>query len=160
MYAMAADTESGPAIAPGSPVELHLSLRLGDGTVAISTFDEEPLRLRVGDGSLTPGLEEPLIGLRAGSGFELLLPADQGYGPRDEDNIHSLSRSDFPPELELAPGVVVQFTTPGGQEVAGTILELGEAEVQVDFNHPLAGRELWYRVQILAVGNAEPGNTD
>ncbi len=143
-------------IARGSLVELHLALTLGDGTEALSTFGEAPLRLRIGDGTLDPGLEEPLIGLGPGTGFDMLLPAGQAYGPRDESNIHWLPLAEFPPELELAPGSIVHFTTPGGQELAGSILEVGAEQARVDFNHPLAGRELWYRAKILAVEPPDP----
>jgi FKBP-type peptidyl-prolyl cis-trans isomerase SlpA len=151
--------ETGAEIARGSLVELHLALTLSDGTEALSTFGEPPLRLRIGDGTLDPGLEEPLLGLGAGTGFDMLLPVGQAYGLRDEANIHWLPLADFPPELELAPGAIVQFTTPGGQELAGSILELAEERARVDFNHPLAGRELWYRVKILAV-EAPPSAAD
>ena len=71
--------EPGAEIARGSLVELHLALTLGDGTEALSTFGEAPLRLRIGDGTLDPGLEKPLLGLGAGSGFDILLPAGQAY---------------------------------------------------------------------------------
>ena len=87
--------EPGAEIARGSLVELHLALTLGDGTEALSTFGEAPLRLRIGDGTLDPGLEEPLLGLGAGSGFDILLPAGQAYGPRDEGNIHWLPLADL-----------------------------------------------------------------
>ena len=151
--------EPGPHIARGSLVELHLALTLGDGTEALSTFGEAPLRLRIGDGTLDPGLEEPLLGLGSGTGFDILLPAGQAYGQRDEDNIHWLPLADFPPALELAPGSIVHFTTPGGQELAGSILELGAEQAKVDFNHPLAGREFRYRVKILAVEPPTNGTT-
>lgn len=138
-------------IGPGSQVALHLALTLGDGTEALSTFEQAPLDLRIGDGSLTPGLEQPLLGLSAGSGFDQWLPPDQAYGPRDEGNIHWLPRGDFPPPMEISIGSIVQFTTPGGQELAGRIMALNAEQAQVDFNHPLAGRELRYRVKILSV---------
>ena len=63
--------DPGAEIVRGSLVELHLALTLGDGTEALSTFDEAPLRLRIGDGTLDPGLEEPLLGLGAGSGLQV-----------------------------------------------------------------------------------------
>lgn len=146
-------------IEAGSRVELHLRLTLIDGTEALSTFDEPPLQLRIGDGTLDPGLEQPLLGLTAGTGFDILLPPGQAYGQRDEANIHWMARADFPPEMELAPGAIVQFTTPGGHELAGSILELDEEQVRVDFNHPLAGRELWYQVKLLAVEPATAPKT-
>lgn len=144
-------------IAPGSRITLHLSLSFADGTEALSTFGEEPETLVLGDGTLTPGLELALYGLKAGDEQTLTLSAEQAFGFRDEEKIHQMPRTRFPPEMELTPGQVIGFTTPEGAEVPGTVLELGEDEVTIDFNHPLAGREMVFRVRILEVeGPAEP----
>lgn len=154
---METEPVAGREITRGSLVALHLALTLGDGTQALSTFGEDPVRLHIGDGTLDPGLEEPLLGLTAGTGFDILLPAGQAYGRRDEENLHWMDRADFSPELELAVGSIVQFTTPGGHELAGSIVQLDAERALVDFNHPLAGRELWYRVKILSVESPATG---
>lgn len=138
-------------IVPGSRVTLHLSLTFTDGTEALSTFGDEPETLVLGDGTLTPGLELALYGLKAGDKQTLTLTAEQGFGFRDEEKIHQMQRNRFPPEMELAKGQVIGFTTPEGAEIPGTVFELGEDEVTIDFNHPLAGREVVFRVQILEV---------
>ena len=140
-----------PGIRPGSQVSLHISISLPDGTVALSTFDEKPLQLVIGDGTLTSGLEQLLLGLKRGDERTLTLEADQAYGPRDENNVHFIPLADFPEEMELAEGVVVAFTTPSGAATAGTIRQLDESQALVDFNHPLAGRELLVHTRILAV---------
>ena len=138
-------------IAPGSRVTLHLSLAFADGTEALSTFGEEPETVVLGDGTLTPGLELALYGLKAGDEQTLTLSAEQAFGFRDEEKIHRMPRNQFPPEMGLAEGQVIGFTTPEGEEIPGIVLELGEDEVTVDFNHPLAGREVVFRVRILEV---------
>ena len=146
-------------IAPGSRVTLHLALTFTDGTEALSTFGEEPETLVLGDGTLTPGLELALYGLKAGDEQTLTLTAEQAFGFRDEEQVHPIPRDRFPPEMELAEGQVIGFTTPEGTEVAGTVLELGEDAVTVDFNHPLAGHEIVFRVRILEVANpTEPSS--
>lgn len=134
----------------GSRVRLHLEILLADGTQALTSFGEEAMEVTLGDGTLMPGLEDLLMGLDAGADERVLANGSDLYGPRDETKTHWLPRSDFPPELDLARGQVVAFETPGGQEVAGILLETEPDRVRVDFNHPLAGRSLQIRVQILS----------
>ncbi|QYZ66684.1 MAG: hypothetical protein OI74_03155 [Gammaproteobacteria bacterium (ex Lamellibrachia satsuma)] len=143
--------EKRPEIIPGSGVTMHFSLTLPDGTEAISTYDDEPLTFKMGDGSIIAGLELALYGLRPGMEQTLMLTADQAFGTRNEEKVHPVPREDFPQEMVLEPGQVVAFNTPAGDELAGIILTLEETRVVVDFNHPLAGREVSFRVSILDV---------
>jgi len=143
---------AGPKIVPGSRVRLHLSLALPDGTEALSTFGEEPMEFTLGDGTLEEGLELALYGLRPGAEQTLRVDGNSVYGPRDESNVHSIPLHRFPVDITPKPGLIVVFDTPQG-ELPGAILELGESEARVDFNHPLAGREIVFRVQILGVAS-------
>ncbi len=138
-------------IAPGSEVTLHLSLSTTSGLEALSTFGQEPETFVMGDGTLAEGLELALYGLRPGDTQTLTLTADQAFGQWDQSRIQQLPRSNFSPEQELEPGLVMGFSSPDGGELAGTILNVDENEVTVDFNHPLAGREVVFRVEVLEV---------
>ena len=142
-------------ISPASTVTLHLSLTLEDGTVAESTFEDEPLTLTMGDGSLAGGLELGLYGLRPGDTQRLELYPEQAFGLRDPGKVHQLLRADFAAEMVLEPGLVIGFNTPGGEELSGTILAFDDATVEVDFNHPLAGRVVIFDVEIISVVLAE-----
>jgi FKBP-type peptidyl-prolyl cis-trans isomerase SlpA len=142
-------------ISPGSTVTLHLSLTLQDGTVAESTFDDEPLTLTMGDGSLAEGLELGLYGLRPGATQRLELYPEQAFGLHDPGKVLQLPRADFAPELVLEPGSIIGFDTPGGEELSGTILAYDDVTVDVDFNHPLAGRVVIFDVEIIDVVLAE-----
>jgi FKBP-type peptidyl-prolyl cis-trans isomerase SlpA len=142
-------------ISPASTVTLHLSLTLEDGTVAESTFEDEPLTLTMGDGSLAEGLELGLYGLRPGDTQRLELYPEQAFGLRDPGKVHQLPRADFDAEMVLEPGLVIGFNTPGGEELSGTILAFDDATVEVDFNHPLAGRVVIFDVEVIAVVLAE-----
>ena len=139
------------SVAPGRAVTLHLQVRFSDGFVALSTFEEEPIRCTIGDGTLTPALEETLLGLTAGADETILAAGSELFGPQDADNIHWLETREFPPELDPAPGQVVAFETPGGHETSGVVMEREGERVRVDFNHPFAGRSLTLRVKVLAV---------
>lgn len=141
----------GPGIQRGSRVRLHLEILLADGTPALSSFGEEAMEVTLGDGTLAPGLEDLLMELDTGADERILADGSELYGPRDETKTHWLPRSDFPPELNLVRGQVVAFEAPGGQEVAGILVETEPDRVRVDFNHPLAGRSLQIRARILSV---------
>jgi FKBP-type peptidyl-prolyl cis-trans isomerase SlpA len=138
-----------------STVTLHLSLMLEDGTVAESTFDAEPLTFTMGDGTLVHGLELGLYGLRPGDSQRLTLYPEQAFGLRDPGKVHRLPRAEFGADIELEPGLIVGFETPEGEELPGAVLSLDADSVEVDFNHPLAGRNIIFDVEIIDVVPAE-----
>jgi FKBP-type peptidyl-prolyl cis-trans isomerase SlpA len=142
-------------ISPESTVTLHLSLALEDGTVAESTFEDEPLTFTMGDGTLVGGLELGLYGLKAGATQRLVLEPEQAFGLHDPAKLHQLPRAEFSTELELEPGVIIGFDTPSGEELSGTIISLADEMVEVDFNHPLAGRIVVFEVEIISVVPAQ-----
>jgi FKBP-type peptidyl-prolyl cis-trans isomerase SlpA len=138
-------------ISPGSTVTLHLSLTLEDGTLAESTFGDVPLTFTMGDGTLVTGLELALYGLVPGDTQRLVLRPEQAFGPRDPDKIHRLSRSAFPDDMVLEPGLIIGFDAPGGEELPGAVLAVEDDSVEVDFNHPMAGHAVTFEVEIIDV---------
>jgi FKBP-type peptidyl-prolyl cis-trans isomerase SlpA len=140
-------------ISPGSRVTLHFALQLADGTPVDSSFDGEPVSFVLGDGTLDHGLELALYGLPAGARQTLTLMPGQAFGQRDESAIQWLPRASFPDDMSLAPGQIIGFTGAGDEPLGGAVLEVGPEQVKVDFNHPLAGRQIIFEVHILAVEN-------
>jgi len=140
-----------PQILPGSRVTLHLSIRLEDGTEALSTFDEEPVELTLGDGTLQPGLELAIYGLSRGDRQTLNLLPEQAYGLRDPALIQEMPRTEFATDFEPQPGQIIAFSLPNDEEAAGSVVSVEEGRVEVDFNHPLAGHEITFTVEILDV---------
>jgi FKBP-type peptidyl-prolyl cis-trans isomerase SlpA len=138
-------------ILPGSRVLLHFSLSLDDGSEVVSTFNEEPMALTIGDGAMEPALESKLLGMKSGDEQSLILSGNDVYGAWERDNSAWIDREEFPPSIELAQGQVIAFTTPAGDEVAGTVLTLENSRVQLDFNHPLSGKTIIFRTSILQV---------
>jgi len=141
----------------GSGVTMHFSLRLADGMLVESSFDDEPISFVLGDGTLDRGLELALLGLVAGDRQTLSLMPGQAYGMRDEALLQRVGKSLFPEDMLLEPGQIVGFSGEDGEDVAAAIIEIGDDDVQVDFNHPLAGREIEFEVHILAVENPPAG---
>ena len=144
-------SESEELIGSGCKVMLHFSLTLTDGTVAESSFDDEPMEFIVGDGTMIEGLELVLYGLKAGDKKQVTIDPAAAFGDSSDENIHMLPRDDFSSDMELEPNLIIAFSTPAGDDVPGTILEVNENEVKVDFNHPLAGHQLVFEFEILDV---------
>jgi FKBP-type peptidyl-prolyl cis-trans isomerase SlpA len=137
----------------GSKVTMHFALRLADGTVADSSFDNEPVSFVVGDGALDKGLELALIGLGAGDRQTLTLMPGQAFGAREDAALQWLERDQFPPDMALEEGQIIGFTGQAGEDIAGAVIEIQQQRVKMDFNHPLAGREIEFEVEILSVDN-------
>ena len=139
-------------IGPGCKVRMHFSLSIEDGTIADTTRDDnEPLEFVMGDGTLIEGLELALYGLKAGDKQTLTIEPKLAFGYHDPGNVHVMPKDEFPAEMQLAKGVIVEFNTPAGDEIPGTILEVGHNELKVDFNHPLAGHDITFEVEILSI---------
>ncbi len=141
-------------IGPDSEVMMHFTLTLKDGTVAESSREGEPLEFRMGDGALIGGLERVLFGLYSGSVQAIDIEPQDAFGFPDPANVHALSIHDFSHDMPLEAGVIINFTTPTGDESPGTVVEVEDEQVLVDFNHPLCGHTIHFAVEILAVSNA------
>lgn len=143
---------STTTIGPESRVVMHYRITLEDGTIADSTWeDNEPLAFVMGDGTMMAGMEQSLLGLQKGEHRQIHLSPDQAFGYKDTGNIHDMPRDDFDPQMPVEPGMVIGFTLPNGDELPGMVMEVAEAFVRVDFNHPFSGHELNFEVEILSV---------
>jgi FKBP-type peptidyl-prolyl cis-trans isomerase SlpA len=143
-------------VAEGARVTLYFALSLPDGEVIDSNFEQKPATFVVGDGNLLPGFEAALNGLAAGDEIDVLLPAEQAFGEVNPDNVQSLPRQQFAGLLvnttdPVEPGTVLAFTDAGGNDIPGVVREIGELMLVIDFNHPLAGREIVFKAQIISV---------
>ena len=140
-----------------SSLLMHYRIALTNGTEIESSFDDEPVEVGMGSGVLTEGMELALYGLQTGDRQTLTLTPEQGFGLRDEDNIHMMPLSDFPDDLKPESGLVFEFETPNGQDILGTVLTVKDGMAEVDFNHPLAGQPLVFTVEVLDINNARAG---
>ncbi len=141
-------------IGPGKRVTLHFSVLMLDGAVVDSTRERKPATFTVGDGNLLPGFEQSLFGLKAGDKRSIVLDAVNAFGPHNPDNIQIMRRGLFSGDMTLEPGVVVSFADKSKAELPGVIVEVNDSQVTVDFNHPLAGKDLTFQVEIINVVDA------
>lgn len=138
-------------IRTGEQVRLHLAIHLENGEEVLSSFDGEPLCFRLGDGTLSSGLEDLIQDLSPGTEACWQVPGDQVFGPPDPDCRQWLAPEDLPADFaeRFLPGQVYEFTTPGGEMTAGTVVEAADSGLLVDFNPPLASRQLAIRIRML-----------
>ncbi|WP_426414845.1 FKBP-type peptidyl-prolyl cis-trans isomerase [Aestuariirhabdus sp. LZHN29] len=138
-------------VGPDMAVTLNFSLKLDDGVEVDSTFDKAPATLTVGDGSLPEGFESLIQGLATGAREQFTVAPSAAFGERNPANLQRMPRTRFDSDIELAEGVVISFADQGGSELPGVVTWLSETVVEVDFNHPLAGRTLLFDVEIIDV---------
>lgn len=136
-------------ITSASRVTLHFELSLEDGQIVDSNFSQAPATFVFGDGSLLPDFEFALLGMSVGQEASYSMPPEKAFGAHNQSNIQRMPRSQF--SMDLEEGMVVSFADMSKNELPGVIAEIGEKEVVVDFNHPLAGRTLTFRVQVVAI---------
>ncbi|MEP3350208.1 MAG: peptidylprolyl isomerase [Marinomonas sp.] len=139
-------------ITESSRVTLHFELSLEDGSIVDSNFSQTPASFVFGDGSLLPAFEEALLGMSVDQESSLVMPPEKAFGVHNESNIQRMPRSQF--AMDLEEGMVVSFADMSKNELPGVIAEIGDKEVVVDFNHPLAGRSLTFKVRIVAIEDA------
>ena len=140
---------------------MHFTIALEDGTIGDTTReDNEPIEFTVGDGTMIEGLELAILGLKAGDQQSLRIGPETAFGFHDEDNIHWMPRSEFDSDMALDPGVIIGFETPSGVEIPGMVLEANDQQVKLDFNHPFAGHEINFDVEILDVANPPTAAND
>ena len=130
-------------------ITLHFSLALTNGEVIDSNFDQPAVTFVTGDGNLLPGFEAVVKALPTGEHRTVTLPAEQAFGIPSEENIRQYPLYQFPADMPLEPGLMVAFNDGSGNDQAGVVRKLDRQTVTIDFNHPLAGRDIVFSVQII-----------
>ena len=137
-----------PVVKDNSEIAITFKLELLDGTLVEESVENEPFQFTLGDGTFISTLEELLVGLELGTQAKLTLSPERAFGLPDPENHQTMQRSEFPAEMPLEIGHVIGFNTPTGDEIPGTIHDVTENEVVVDFNHPLAGETVIFTAKI------------
>ena len=146
-----------PQVQPGSFLTLHYRMSDAQGQVIIDTFSGQPATLSLGQGELSPAIEQRLLGLEEGTRTVIELAAGEAFGERQPEMQQWVARKLLnelgDPHEQYAVGDVVQFPTPDGTgQYAGAVREVrADGAVLFDFNHPLAGQPLSFEVQVIGV---------
>ena len=136
----------------GDTIRIHYTGTLDDGQKFDSSHDhEEPLEFSIGKGQVVPGFEQAVVGMEPGETRTVRIPPNQAYGPHNPEKVIEVSRGNMPHDVELDIGVHIQGSMPDGQVVEFTIVGLNESEVTLDGNHPLAGKDLTFELELLEI---------
>jgi peptidylprolyl isomerase len=135
----------------GDTVQIHYKGTLEDGSVFDSSEGREPLEFTVGSGQIIPGLDAALPGMEVGDTQVVEVPADQAYGPEHPEARQSVPRSDIPAEIPLEIGTQLSARNENGQDMTLTVFEVSDTHVVLDANHPLAGKDLTFDIELVAI---------
>ncbi|QIE42111.1 peptidylprolyl isomerase [Rhodobacteraceae bacterium SC52] len=136
----------------GDTVHIHYTGTLNDGTTFDSSEGRDPLSFEVGSGEIIAGLDSALPGMSEGDKKTVNIPADQAYGPVNPEARQPVPRAEIPDHIPLDLGTQLQVETAQGQTMPVTITEVTEETVVLDANHPLAGQDLNFDIELVKVG--------
>lgn len=132
-------------------VKVHYTGTLDDGTVFDSSRDREPLEFTVGEGQVIPGFDEAVIGMSAAESKTVHIENEKAYGPRHEAMIVKVERAHMPEDLKPEVGMQLQMQQENGQPMVVMISEVNDTEVTLDANHPLAGKDLNFELELVSI---------
>jgi peptidylprolyl isomerase len=132
-------------------VIVHYTGSFTDGEVFDSSIDREPLEFNIGQGMVIPGFENGIIGLQEGDSKKITIPAEDAYGPHREDLLTTIERSQIPASIDLQIGMILQMRSPDGGTTNVSIRDINLESVILDLNHPMAGKELIFEVNLVKV---------
>ena len=135
----------------GDTVKVHYTGRLDDGYVFDTSAKRNPLQLKIGQKGVIPGLEQAIIGMEQGQSRTVKIQAEKAFGRYREELIQTVSRSVFPADLEPKVGQRLTATCVDGRSVAVTVSDVSESSVKIDANHPLAGEDLTFDVELIKI---------
>jgi peptidylprolyl isomerase len=135
----------------GDSVKIHYTGRLDDGTVFDSSRERDPLEFTLGAGMVIPGFDDAVAGMKVGEEKSTSIPADEAYGPRRDDLLISVPTERLPDDLEPQVGQQLQMQTGDGQTFVAAVTQVGEEEVVLDANHPLAGKDLTFDIELVEI---------
>ncbi|WP_298914990.1 peptidylprolyl isomerase [uncultured Roseobacter sp.] len=135
----------------GDTVAIHYTGTLLDGTTFDSSDGRDPLEFVVGSGQIIPGLDVALSGMEVGEKKTVDIPCAEAYGPLNPEMRQAVPREGIPADIKLDIGTQLQMQTPDGQAMAVMIVDVDEATVTLDANHPLAGKDLKFDIELISI---------
>jgi FKBP-type peptidyl-prolyl cis-trans isomerase SlpA len=132
-------------------VQVHYKGTLSNGEVFDNSFDREPLEFTLGSGQIIPGFEQGVLNMSVNEQKTIHIPAEEAYGSVMDELIQEVPKADIPAEIELAVGLPLVSRTPDGREFQLVVKEVKEETVLLDANHPLAGKDLTFELELVAI---------
>ncbi len=135
----------------GDTVKIHYTGTLDDGTQFDSSAGRDPLEFQLGRGQVILGFEKAVEGMAVGDSKNVRLEPDEAYGPRYDQLVQIVARSELPDDLSFTVGMALQGKSPDGQVARLTVTAVTEETVTIDANHPLAGQALSFEIELLEI---------
>lgn len=135
----------------GDTVKVHYQGRLTDGSTFDSSEGRDPLEFKVGNGDVIKGFDDGVTGMSVGDKRTVHIPANDAYGQKDDTRVVEFPRSNFPAELNPEVGMQLNMTNGAGQVIPVVIQEVGQEVVKLDANHPLAGEDLIFDIELVDI---------
>lgn len=135
----------------GDTIRVHYTGKLEDGTVFDSSLRRDPMEFTLGAGEVIPGFEQAVVGMNPGESKTFEVTAEQAFGSYREELVQEIDRDLVSPDLHLEIGQQLALRQPQGPSVRVTVTEISESSVTLDANHPLAGRDLSFDVQLVEI---------
>jgi len=132
-------------------IRVHYKGTLTDGSLFDSSEGREPLEFTVGAGQVIPGFDNAVRDMEVGESKSFLIPCDDAYGQRDERLIQRVDRNMLPQDLQPEVGMMLASTLPNGEQIPVKVSEVTEAEIVIDANHPLAGQDLNFAIELVEI---------
>ena len=141
-----------PSASSGDTVHIHYTGRLDDGTVFDSSRGREPLVFVLGAGQVIPGFDDAVTGMDVGDARSVRIPAERAYGVPRPEMILEFPREELPAGIDPQVGQNLQMSTPEGQAFQVSVVAATEETLVLDANHPLAGKDLTFDIELVAAG--------
>jgi FKBP-type peptidyl-prolyl cis-trans isomerase 2 len=138
----------------GDTVKVHYKGTLQDGTVFDDSHDREPLEFTIGAGEIIPGFEDAVIGMEPGEEATAEVDAEDAYGERHDELVASVSRDELPDDLDLQVGQRLEMQDKNGESMILAVSDVDDSTVTLDANHPLAGEDLVFGIELLEIVDA------
>ena len=135
----------------GDTVRIHYTGRLDDGTVFKTSCGCNPLKFRIGKSSLIPAFQETVVGMKQGESRTVKIVAGEAYGPRREQMVAKVDRNKFPQNINPYVGLELDIHQQNGEIYAAKVVDVSECSVTLDANHPLAGKDLTFDIQLVEI---------
>ncbi|MCD4785440.1 MAG: peptidylprolyl isomerase [Candidatus Eremiobacteraeota bacterium] len=135
----------------GDRVKVHYTGTLNDGSVFDSSKGRDPLQFTLGKGEVIPGFEEAIPGMAEGKSKKVVIPLDKAYGPYLSNLKFNFKKDHFPEGMEPKPGEKLDLEMANGKVIVATVLESSDGNILLDANHPMAGKDLTFQIQLMEI---------
>jgi len=140
----------------GDKIKVHYHGKLTNGETFDSSAGREPLAFEVGSGMVIKGFDDGVTGMTVGEKKTIQIPFMEAYGPRNPEMVIEMPKDRFPAEMEVEIGMPLVMSDGQGQQFQGTTVEITEAAVMLDANHPLAGQDLTFDLELVEIEGGSP----